>query len=85
MTLQLSELRKGLSQCTELLTVDGTISVVSFHSLEDKIVKEYFKDLCANGNFELLTRKPIVPEQREIESNPRSRSAKLRIIKRIKT
>lgn len=90
-----TSLRKALS----LLDIDGRLLVITFHSLEDRIVKNLFRevttiDRVVKGlpnipeeylpDFELVTEKPILPSQEELELNPRSRSAKLRIIKRIK-
>lgn len=57
---------------------------MSFHSLEDRIVKNFFRGLANTGDYELVNNKPITPSEDEIAANPRSRSAKLRIIRRIK-
>lgn len=59
----------------------GYIAVVSFHSGEDRVVKHHFRELKQNGFAQIITKKPITPSQEEIERNPRSRSALLRIIK----
>jgi len=56
----------------------GRIAIISFHSLEDRIVKNYFNELKKQGRLEILTKKPIIPTAEEIADNPRSRSAKLR-------
>ena len=74
-------MKEGLEGAFERLTIGGRIAVVSFHSLEDRIVKNFFKDLEEKGEGEVLTKKPIVPDQREVINNPRSRSAKMRIFK----
>lgn len=73
---ELENLREGLRQAKELAGLNGKIAVISFHSLEDRIVKEFFK------HEPLLTpmhKKPIAPSAAEIKSNPRARSAKLRV------
>ena len=50
--------------------------MISFHSLEDKIIKDYFRN---NPSYSLVTKKPVLPQESEISSNPRARSAKLRV------
>ena len=69
----------------KVLAVGGRMSVISFHSLEDRIVKQSFAQQAMNAGFELkvLTRKPIMASPEELESNPRSRSAKMRVAERI--
>lgn len=64
----------------ECVAPGGRVAIITFHSLEDKVVKEGFKDLVAKGVAELITKKPIGPSWEEIKTNPRSRSAKLRSI-----
>jgi 16S rRNA (cytosine1402-N4)-methyltransferase len=78
---ELGELKKVLRDSVDLLKPNGKIIVVSFHSLEDRIVKTFFKDLASSKNhikFKLLTKKPIIPSRDEVLLNPKSRSAKLR-------
>lgn len=75
---ELNNLQKVLPQAIEVLAKGGRLVVISFHSLEDKIVKNFLK----NQSFSSLTKKPIVPSFGEIVKNPRARSAKLRAIKK---
>jgi len=95
---ELDMLRSGLEAAIRWLAPGGRIAVISYHSLEDRIVKDTFKEyakgctcppdlpVCVCGNkpiLEIITRKPIVPNAEEVARNPRSRSAKLRIAKRL--
>lgn len=75
---ELENLKKGLSQALKILTPKGRIVVISFHSLEDRIVKNFFQNKEKQGQLKILTKKPIVPSEAEINMNPRARSAKLR-------
>ena len=68
-----------LEGCLNTLGENGRLSVITYHSLEDRIVNNFLRDRKADGTFEILSRKPILPSEEEIEANPRSRSAKLRI------
>jgi len=72
---ELENLKTALPQSVEILENQGTIVVISFHSLEDRIVKNFFKN---NPKLFVLTKKPIMAQDNEIKQNPRSRSAKLR-------
>lgn len=76
---ELGALKAGLYEAKALLAPKGRIAVISFHSLEDRIAKETFKTWEKEGMGTQITKKPIVPSDAEIERNPRSRSAKLRI------
>jgi len=79
---ELNALTDGITAAWKILKPGGRIAVITFHSLEDRIVKNLFKEL-ATEHGKLITKKPIVPERSEIIINPRSRSAKLRIIEKI--
>ena len=85
---ELENLNIFLEKVYNYLKKDGILAIISFHSLEDRIVKNYFKSNSfkkdnfknqLNWGFEILTKKPITPNQIEIKNNPRSRSSKLRI------
>jgi 16S rRNA (cytosine1402-N4)-methyltransferase len=75
---ELNSLEKTLPKTIEILKPGGRLVVISFHSLEDKIVKNFFKENFKKGCLKILTKKPIRPSKEEIKTNPRSRSAKLR-------
>lgn len=96
---ELDVIKPALEQALSMLTVGGRVEVITFHSLEDKIVKKYFKELTEVDakikgmpnidskylpDFRLVVNKAIIPSEEELESNNRSRSAKLRIIEKIK-
>jgi len=96
---ELNELKTALSKSSQLLNKEGKLIVVSFQSLEDRIVKDFFNhnsgkrwrssrhypELADMGpiTFKLITKKPIRPQEWEIKKNPRSRSAKLRVAQKI--
>ncbi|MEW5805342.1 MAG: 16S rRNA (cytosine(1402)-N(4))-methyltransferase RsmH [Patescibacteria group bacterium] len=80
---ELENLAKALPQAIEALNPKGRLVVVSYHSLEDRMVKQFFKGLNQKGNFRILTKKPVVPDDQEIRQNPSARSAKLRAIEKI--
>lgn len=80
---ELGNLKKGIDQAFDLLNVNGRMSVISFHSLEDRIVKLAFVGFERKHAVLILTKKPITPGILEVENNRRSRSAKLRIIEKI--
>ncbi len=79
---ELGALREGLMASYGILSSGGRLAVISFHSLEDRIVKQYFKKLADEEGALLVTKKAIVPSEDEVKANPRSRSAKLRIIQK---
>ncbi len=76
---ELGALTEGLGQVKDLIEKNGHIIIISFHSLEDRIVKNTFREWKEEGLGEVLTRKPIVPSDQEIRTNPRSHSAKMRV------
>ncbi|MEI7998059.1 MAG: 16S rRNA (cytosine(1402)-N(4))-methyltransferase RsmH [Candidatus Omnitrophota bacterium] len=80
---ELEILEKSLNRWFEVLKPQGRMCVISFHSLEDRIVKNTFKGLDQEGRGKIFTKKPIIPSQAECDLNPRSRSAKLRVIERL--
>ena len=95
---ELKALEVGLTQAVDLMDSGGRLLVISFHSLEDRIVKQYFRQeskdcicsdrqpICTCGHrarLRLLTRKPIRPDVSEVRANPRARSARLRIAERL--
>lgn len=81
---ELGALNQGLVDAFGLVKAGGRVVVISFHSLEDRIVKNFFKGRAKEGNGILINKKVITPSQSEIKRNPKSRSAKLRIIEKIK-
>ena len=95
---ELEVLKNSIEKMVELLNPGGRLLIITFHSLEDRIVKEYFRELyndcicpkeipqCVcekKREIKIITRKPIIPSPEEIEDNPRSRSSKLRIAEKI--
>lgn len=97
---ELNALKEGLNKALDILSINGRVAVISFHSLEDKIVKNIFRERAIiNGNrindfklpdeialpsYDLVNRKVIVPTEEEILINHRSKSAKLRIIEKVR-
>ena len=80
---ELESLEIVIRKAVELLKNNGRICVISFHSLEDRIVKFSFRDFAAKGLLKIITPKPLVPADEEIRQNPKSRSAKLRVAERL--
>ncbi len=80
---ELNTLKKGLANGFERLEKGGRMAIISFHSLEDRIVKNFNKEKAEKGEAKIITKRPIVPTEQEILENPRSRSAKLRILEKI--
>ena len=80
---ELDSLTALMEKFLDYLKIGGRIAVISFHSLEDRIVKEKFKDLSKKNEISLLFKKPLRPCEDEININPRARSARLRVAERI--
>lgn len=78
---ELENLEKILTDLPEFMQKEGRVVIVSFHSLEDRIVKNCFRKLVRSKKAILLNKKPVCPSKEEVKNNPRSRSAKLRAIK----
>ncbi len=79
---ELRALEAGLDAALAVLKPGGRMAVISFHSLEDRIVKWRFRQWAESGEISILTRKPLVPDTEEMRLNPRARSAKLRVAER---
>ena len=80
---ELTNLKKALPQAIDILKPGGRIVVISFHSLEDRIVKNFFKKKIEENLIQILNKKPVSPSFKEIKINPRSRSAKLRAAEKL--
>jgi 16S rRNA (cytosine1402-N4)-methyltransferase len=80
---ELKDLQALLDAAPQLLKPGGRLVIISFHSLEDRIVKDALRDGVKQGHYKLLTKKPVTAGEEEIDRNPRSRSAKLRAAERI--
>ena len=80
---ELGALAEGLDKGFKLLKIGGRMSVISFHSLEDRIIKRFFREKVAVGEARLINKKVILASDNEVKNNPRSRSAKLRILEKI--
>lgn len=76
---ELGALREGLAAALTRVEEGGRIAVITFHSIEDRIVKQVLREAVESGTGTLVGRKPIVPSASELEANPRARSAKLRV------
>jgi len=79
---ELKDLQALLSAAPRLLKPGGRLVIISFHSLEDRIVKDALREGVKQGHYELLTKKPVTASEEEVDRNPRSRSAKLRAAER---
>lgn len=82
---EIGVLERAMIGGLDVLNKGGRMAIITFHSLEDKIVKRQMKEWHKAGTIELLTKKPILPSREEIKHNPRSRSAKLRGFKKLTT
>ena len=80
---ELGEIQSLLYSVGPLLKPGGRVVLISFHSLEDRIVKDSFRDAARNGVLEILTKKPVMAKEQEALRNPRSRSAKLRAARKL--
>ena len=80
---ELQQLQSGLEAASRILKKGGRLCVISYHSLEDRIVKHFLSDGVRQGLFKRLTKKPVTPAKEEMRINPSSRSAKLRAAERI--
>ena len=82
---ELTEIEQTLPLIPKLLNKNGRVGFITFHSLEDRLVKDYFKEVSSHGEeseLKIVTKKPIVAEKQELVINPRARSAKLRVAAR---
>ncbi len=80
---ELDDLRELLKAAPQVLKPGGRIVIISFHSLEDRIVKDAFREGVKQGHYKLLTKKPMTAGEEEVDRNPRARSAKMRAAERI--
>jgi 16S rRNA (cytosine1402-N4)-methyltransferase len=80
---ELEDLQALMDAAPDILKRGARLVVISFHSLEDRIVKDALRDGAKAGIFEVLTKKPLTATQEEIDRNPRSRSAKMRVAERL--
>jgi 16S rRNA (cytosine1402-N4)-methyltransferase len=80
---ELEDLQALLASTPQVLKAGGRLAVISFHSLEDRMVKDAFRDGAKNGIYRVLTKKPVGASEEEVDRNPRARSAKLRAAERI--
>ena len=80
---ELENLKEGLKSSFAILSPGGKMAVITFHSLEDKIVKQFYLEKKREGEGVIITKRPIKPKYQEIKINPPSRSAKLRVLEKI--
>ncbi|HTF45618.1 MAG TPA: 16S rRNA (cytosine(1402)-N(4))-methyltransferase RsmH [Terriglobales bacterium] len=80
---ELDDLRSLLHAAPQIVKAGGRVVIISFHSLEDRMVKDAFRDGLKQGHYRVLTKKPATASAQEVESNPRSRSAKMRVAERV--
>lgn len=80
---ELENLEMVLNSLENIIAPGGRVAIISFHSLEDRLVKQHFNKLAKANKIEILNKKPITASEKEVKENPRSRSAKLRVLKMI--
>jgi len=80
---ELDDLKALLAAAPQILKPGGRVVVISFHSLEDRIVKDAFREGAMNEMYRILTKKPVTASEEESDRNPRARSAKLRAAERV--
>jgi 16S rRNA (cytosine1402-N4)-methyltransferase len=80
---ELAELESLLRWAPEALKIGGRLAIISFHSLEDRMVKRRFRELSDSGFFESKSKRPLEPSEEEIQLNSRSRSARLRVLEKL--
>ncbi|MFH1888607.1 MAG: 16S rRNA (cytosine(1402)-N(4))-methyltransferase RsmH [Candidatus Omnitrophota bacterium] len=80
---ELETIETGISKAIELLARSGKICVISFHSLEDRIIKLSFRKFAASGEIKIITSKPLTPQESEVRDNHASRSSKLRVAEKL--
>ncbi|MDD3474576.1 MAG: 16S rRNA (cytosine(1402)-N(4))-methyltransferase RsmH [Candidatus Dojkabacteria bacterium] len=80
---ELNSLKEGLDSAFEVLSTDGRLLVITFHSLEDRIVKRFFNEKEDNKEGKIISKTPVIPNEKELQENHRSSSAKLRILGKI--
>jgi 16S rRNA (cytosine1402-N4)-methyltransferase len=80
---ELGEIRTLLESAPSLLKPGGRLVLISFHSLEDRLVKDAFREAGRSGVYEVLTKKPVIAGEEEESRNPRSRSAKMRVVEKV--
>lgn len=80
---EIESLKEGVRKSFDLLNPGGRLAVISFHSLEDRVVKQYFNEYDKDGYGKKVNKKPIIATDEEMAENPRSRSAKLRIVEKV--
>ena len=80
---EITALKEGMNKGWQFLKVGGRIAIISFHSVEDREVKNFFRDKVKMGEGKLINKKPITSSDEELKENPRARSAKLRVIQKI--
>src|SRR4051794_38834845 len=80
---ELDDLRKLLNAAPQVLKPGGRIVIISFHSLEDRVVKDAFREGAKQGHYKVLTKKPVTAGEEETDRNPRARSAKMRAAEKI--